>query len=602
MESHNPNSSKKEIINFTENDFIILYDKISYIDFAELFYEWMGPTLRGRFFETAKHTEMAPFIYGLEYELGLNFKPKDLKQAYDIYEYNAQHTTDCLSMFRMYDIHFRDYKKFNIKQDQALMMYYLCKSCAYMPIYVDNYFIYKLITPWNDVSIIVELLDNTWQTYTDFFNWFKRSKQYTHLHHQIDFIKLAPMYILGKVTDYSALKAEATKDNPEIMLKLADSLYFSNKEYTLELLEQLVDMKYYRAYDLYAGIVIMELEMYEEGAKRYHDGMLGGNFNCFGAYYFAKLKLIDFSNQNEIIQNLLGLLDPLLDSLLFQDFFMFEEFFIVIHYLQKRGIKIPTYYIKCVDDIATYLLSLNNLRNDDLLASLGALYGFGISTLIPKDYDKALECYNKILTISAEGNGRYRAAFGMIHSIKKKLFNEGKITKDELDQVARRHLKAAEANIDFYTLEKVGSSGTYFAARLRELIPEKKDELVQQFYYYEKSVASTNPTNVLQTNLRKEKSRKKLLEERMKCFRDNKDEILQIYNGSNSGNSGSNSSSNKPKRVSKLAEVKCEICIDNNISIVLAPCLHKMCEECYYKLHKETCPFCRVPIDRIIKM
>ena len=590
MESHRSKRSKKEIINFSEKAFKTLYDKISCIDYADLFYEWLGPTLRSRFFETAKNTEIGSFICGLEYELGLNFKPKDLKQAYDIYEYNAQNTTDYLSMFRMYDIHFRDYNKFNIKQNQALMMYYLCKSCAYMPIYTNSYFIFKLITPWDDVSIIVEQLDNDWETYEEFFNWFKGNKHYAHLQNEIDFIQLAPMYILGKITDYSALKSLATKEHPEIMLKLADSLYFSNKEYTLELLEQLVEMKYYRAFDLYAGIVIMELEMYEEGAQKYFDGMFGGNFNCYGSYYFAKLKLLNFSNQNEIIQNLLGLLDILLDSFLFQDFFMIEEFFIVIHYLQKRGIQIPNYYIKCSDDLASYLLSLNNLCNDDLLASLGALYGFGISTIIAKDYDKALECYNKILTVTAEGSGRHRAAYGMIHSIKKKQYKEGKITKEDLDQVARRHLKATEANIDFYTLEKVGSSGTYFAARLRELIPEKKDELIQQFYYYEKSIASTNPTNVLQTNLRKEKSRKKLLEERMKCFKDNKDEILQNFNN------------NKPKRISKLANNKCEICVDNNISIVLAPCLHKMCEECYYKLHKKTCPFCRVPIDRIIKM
>ena len=41
-------------------------------------------------------------------------------------------------------------------------------------------------------------------------------------------------------------------------------------------------------------------------------------------------------------------------------------------------------------------------------------------------------------------------------------------------------------------------------------------------------------------------------------------------------------------------ELDCVICFDNIKQIVMAPCLHKLCNECYEHIkEKEKCPICR---------
>ena len=49
-----------------------------------------------------------------------------------------------------------------------------------------------------------------------------------------------------------------------------------------------------------------------------------------------------------------------------------------------------------------------------------------------------------------------------------------------------------------------------------------------------------------------------------------------------------------------IEEDICIICYDNHANIILFPCMHdNICDDCYFKLEDNKCPFCRKNISYI---
>ena len=88
--------------------------------------------LKERFIEIIKNSEYSKFFEGLNYECGINNCPKNLKKAFKIYKDAANNTNDAMSMFRMYYIYRKDYKKFEIqKRNRILEKFYLFKCYSF---------------------------------------------------------------------------------------------------------------------------------------------------------------------------------------------------------------------------------------------------------------------------------------------------------------------------------------------------------------------------------------------------------------------------------------------------------------------------------------
>ena len=70
--------------------------------------------MKKRFLDFISKSEFKNFFEALNYEYGINNYPQDLQKAFDLYKTAADSTTDTLSMYRLYHIYKKDFKKFTI--------------------------------------------------------------------------------------------------------------------------------------------------------------------------------------------------------------------------------------------------------------------------------------------------------------------------------------------------------------------------------------------------------------------------------------------------------------------------------------------------------
>ena len=92
-------------------------DRIYRMDnWAEAFYHIKKGKMKQRFIELTKSSEYSSFFQGLDYEYGINNCKQDINKAFHIYKKAADNFCDPMSMFRMYHIYKKDFKKFNIEK------------------------------------------------------------------------------------------------------------------------------------------------------------------------------------------------------------------------------------------------------------------------------------------------------------------------------------------------------------------------------------------------------------------------------------------------------------------------------------------------------
>ena len=87
----------------------------------ECFYNLKSGIILERYKQIIARTENNKFFEALNYEYGINNYPLDTKKAFEIYKNAADNTIDTLSMYRLYHIYKKDYKKFNIKERSHIL-------------------------------------------------------------------------------------------------------------------------------------------------------------------------------------------------------------------------------------------------------------------------------------------------------------------------------------------------------------------------------------------------------------------------------------------------------------------------------------------------
>ena len=85
-------------------------------NWANCFYNLKSGILLEKYKEIVSKTEFSTFFEALNYEYGINNYPLDIKKAFEIYKNAADNTTGTPSMYRLYHIYKKDFKKFNINE------------------------------------------------------------------------------------------------------------------------------------------------------------------------------------------------------------------------------------------------------------------------------------------------------------------------------------------------------------------------------------------------------------------------------------------------------------------------------------------------------
>ena len=238
---------QKEIIEnetniYPENAQSKTYDKLvdnsyNFQNWSDMFYQPKTILVKERFLKIISNSEFSKFFEALDYEYGINNKTQDIKKAFEIYKQQADNTTDTLSMYKMYYIYRKEFKKFNIEQrNKILERFYLFKCFSYLSnleyerySYLFNRFFVPL-----EVKKLFYYEDKNYQKFQKLITFL--DKYYDYYKINKDDLTLIRAVILIFVNDNSnslileleALKTLIDKNNLEAKYKLG--LYYINKK------------------------------------------------------------------------------------------------------------------------------------------------------------------------------------------------------------------------------------------------------------------------------------------------------------------------------------------------------------------------------------
>jgi len=120
------------------------------VNFADLYLNWLTPSMRKALYSSKINDKYKVFISGLRYEYGVDDHPIDLSKAYEIYVSNANNN-DPLSLLRLYYISKLDSVKFKINRDKDEELFYLLKSYAFSS---TNYIFEEYKTHYSSIADI----------------------------------------------------------------------------------------------------------------------------------------------------------------------------------------------------------------------------------------------------------------------------------------------------------------------------------------------------------------------------------------------------------------------------------------------------------------
>ena len=146
-------------------------------NWADSFYNLKKGIILEKYKELISKTEYKTFFEGLNYEYGINNYPLDLKKAFDIYKTAADTTTDTLSMYRLYHIYKKDYKKFNINErNHVLEKFYIMKSFTYLTSFEkENYLFERFCLGPEIKALIMDENSYFYEWYTKYFEFLQKN-------------------------------------------------------------------------------------------------------------------------------------------------------------------------------------------------------------------------------------------------------------------------------------------------------------------------------------------------------------------------------------------------------------------------------------------
>ena len=581
-------------------------------DWSDMFYYGKSPLLKNRFLDIISKSEFALFFKALDYEYGINGQTKNIQKAFSMYQYQANNSTDVLSMYKMYHIYKKEYEKFGLKKrNRVLEKFYLFKSFSLLS--RQEFQGYSLV--FNRFYILADVRLHF--TYEDFL-YLKFEQFITHInkyheHYNInpDDIILIKAFIYGfirgnKEQAIEILESLITKGNKQALYQIA--LMLNDKTQVSNMFGFLEQCNYYRSYCDYALFLYKEMNNVEGALKLLKAAASNGIIRANYLYYDIFLSTVDFTkikgNEN-FKKEILFLLNLLINDICLDQTFSYFEFF----YLRKLCMKHFDYedfvdknffeYEKCFvenliqnscpspseEDIKQKreLIKKLYLRNDyfcEFNLACGIIYYYGIDNIINQDLKKSLFKF-QISFDNSESKSYQRFCYSYIVKIKQKLYElkDKDITQEDLDNSKNKLFELYSTSIDLDHLPNLSSSFFYYLYILYNKKWGNKGDDIMEYICVKRASESKikQPgTGTIISYYRRYKSQKIIKNEEAIIKK-----IMSTNNKNDSEGYGEDGTI-------------CPICFVNKRDNIFYPCKHRFCKICANKVIEECkCPICR---------
>ena len=582
-------------------------------NWADSFYNLKKGIILEKYKELLSKSEYNKFFEALNYEYGINNCPLDLKKAFDIYKTAADTTTDTLSMYRLYHIYKKDFKKFDIKERcHVLEKFYIMKCFAYLTTFERENSLFERFCLFPEIKALI-MDENNY-----FYDWYSDYYKFLQKNFSDYNITEDDAILIEAVNYYYFEKRDSTKTE-EIIDKLLElikkgnphAMYFiTNLGSYDEYYKKLYDMNYYRSFADYAKIMTNEEK--EKALTMLKKSISNGYIDHIKEYF----KIFMMNNEIEDIiksptlkSELIFIINYLLDNIILDRIdFLFDLIYmrnvLIKHYnfenefknnfdnLLKEIINYLNNFVKGTDEENKNKIKL--YFNQDYYSLIYTLYGnicyFGIKGIVEKNYNETLNKFNFLLK-NDEGFLLDRFYLSYIYIIKnkqRKIKNESNKSEDkELIELEKKLLNLFYIDVSVEKIKTYPPSFFYYLSRLfRNNTLKTKDLILEYVFLNRASNATIMNLKDVDCQIFGEKyliyKAKKKIKEKNK--EENFKKLLEEKGAINVEGYGEDG---------KI----CPICLENKKSIIALPCKHFFCGSCMKRLLDDgTCPICRTEI------
>ena len=563
------------------------------INWNELLFNKFGTNLSNYYIKLSKHFEFNKFLKAMKYEYGINNTKINLQKAYKKYKKYADLTTDSLSMYKMFQIHFYQSEKFQIKRNRNLEHYYLYKCYAYSQYhFLTNYIKFMgKIELLKEIYFHIQIEDPYLEKFDKCMKYLKsKNEEFNISETDIDLINgIVNLQLKRKENEgLSILNQLMIQENLEAIYKLACYEISKDKKIAIKLFNILYYYKYYKSYYDYGKFLFNNINDYNKGIQIFKEGLENGNYLCNFGFYDAFLYIYNFSffeNGNNL-NHLKVLFKALINDILTGGIYSFLEFFFlkkicIKHFkVQNEFFKYFDIYIKELNYFLEQITSeekKNDLRNNfsqNAEIEFNLVYGYIL--YLNNNLTKSIHHIKYAYKITQ--NKRYRRfCYSFIFKIRKKLIKENKISEQKMEKTKKKLFNLFILPFQEGNLYDFSSSFFYILAKLYfEGIGTEKNIFLAYVYYYQAlNPIKKNLTGTIFAYYRQYKSNIKLKDkafENIFAWINN----LKIKNNDCAQN-----------------EQNCVICFNKKNNVIIIPCRHMFCDECIKKIDNEKCPICR---------
>ena len=582
-------------------------------NWADSFYNLKKGIILEKYKELISKKEYKTFFEGLNYEYGINNYPLDLKKAFDIYKTAADTTTDTISMYRLYHIYKKDYKKFNINErNHVLEKFYIMKSFTYLTSFEkENYLFERFCLGPEIKALIMDENSYFYEWYTKYFEFLQKN--------YIDYNISKDDAILIEIVIYYYFQKKEQSKTEEMDDKLFDlidkgnphAMYnyitFYNDSYD-DYYKPLCDKNYFRCFNDYAKIMPNEekdkvLTILKKSIENGYIEHIKEYFNIF----MLNHEIEDIIKTPNLKSELIFIINCLLDNIILDRInFLFD-----LNYMRKVLIKHYNFeneFKNNIDNLLKEIMNyLNNFLkgkddenkkkiklyfNQDYYSSLYTLYGnicfLGMKGIIEKNYNETLNKYNYLLK-NDEGTLIDRFYLYFIYMIKNKQRKKENNKKEdkELIELEKKLLNLFYADVSVEKIKAFPPSFFYYLSRLFRNNTIKTKDLILEYVFLNRA---SNAKIIKLKNVDCQIFEEKYLinKAKMKIKEKNKEENFKklfeekgAINVEGYGEDG----------------MICPICLENKKSIIALPCKHFFCSSCMKRLLDDgSFPICRTEI------
>ena len=574
-------------------------------NWADSFYNLKSGILLKQYKELISKTEFSTFFEALNYEYGINNYPLDINKAFEIYKNAADNTTDTLSMYRLYYIYKRDYKKFNMNErNHVFEKFYIMKCYAFLTKYESQFDLFGKFDIHSEIRIL--LMDENrifYDWYCKYFEFLKSNFSYYNIKKDDVILIESVIYYCfetkeGNTTQYMDEQIEqlAKKGNLHAMYNLA--VYYNDNEHS-HYLEKLYNMNYYRAFNDYAIKLSDKKEALSILKKSIGFGYLY-HIKDYYQIFFEMYEIEDIVKSPALKSELMVIMNCLMDIIIMDHMpFLYDYIYIrnilIKHYNFEDEFK--KYLDNNLKEIVNYIKLFFKGNNDEnknkILSTSGCffyyqnfftLYGFmnlvGIKGIMDKNYNETLNIYNYLLEHN-EGFLDDRYYYYEIYTIKNKqrrINNHPNEKEDkELMALEKKVLNLFYEELSAENIKKLPPNFFYKLSKLFRNNAINTKDLILEYVFLNRASNSTI-IETFENKYTKTKATKKIKE---KNKEENFKKIKEAKGAINVEGYGENG-------------MICPICMQNKKSIIALPCKHFFCGTCMdILLNDGSCPICR---------